>query len=1257
MQAPYIYTETRLDLDEASPGSTIELILPSSNYSIARASPTRRIVTTESLVQDEDTFLKEHIATESSIYLRRASRSPRVFLWRLLESRTVLELQAVDLHQDKSVPGDAVLTLLLRFPRPLRPFGVALADPDERDALCVFAVTDRGDLYTLTLKREMFVHAKASEADMGDWCRVVQPSAFSFQFPYKLFALSALELVVALHNGGLLRLLRKPGDDGASWRDTFFSEGSWGSTLKGLIPFQGHKSVRFGDLDLEANTTSSLALSPDGKHFIAVGLDHVLRAWNIESGRIGMQTDLLGENTPTDRKTALYLMGAEQKQLLQLVPGDEQNGILYYMVSYSPKAHQFKIWGVLDADSGLQGLRDVRDDVQFIPPLDELMDASVWTLEEFHVIAKSHWRESEIWIRARSGPVSQVFTLKFDLFANKKDLQHAWRDNWATVNSGPLSFSRLNDRIPDTLDRMAFDTYSASLTDQWLDFLFYPGRFSPTALGTALHVYSRRTIAVTHRGEPLGTSFSKMPLKQQVCDAIMHAAQANIHNSQHSNHSQANSDVATQWRLFYGLVKDFQKRRSHALSFAYDDAQEVPWLVCADYISALRECSAVEIMHLNPQSPLSNRTITPSHPLAAYFDTEADFDVVTLFHAAHALTSGFPRSFRQTLRAAAAVEVLEELSDAVNERMEAFDHRTNLCAQVKDDDVSRLTDVLKEIGGYTEVDNNIFFSALEKLSETIRGSQGRLVITRYGAKALIRGSQETLQLAIDTLLDLLSLAIFMGLDLEPTELSPQFDAQTLYVELITQLREHYLLEWFASTVRQVHTTPSIRAQPASSVRDSTALFDTDLSHLDTSLMPSDPGTGAAQTVMESMFIGDWSAILTPHDQPGSKLLTYWCRAWTYGADVQSNYNELTAHVLAFLLKSGDVNITQEFTKFMQTTPWSGYITARLDLAQGEFEAAARLFRKCSFGLSLGQFDVHDSDRAGLLTPDERDLFSDGLFRYYQHVIGLFEKYKAHSYVADFANLALQALQVQNEDVDERAQVDILSQLFNAYMVTSRFDEAYSTLGKFNDKALRTANLTTFLKALLSERVPPSTSNTILKTFPFSNLASEADSIILSLATKQLSAMTGLGARAWKSLYGFRISRNDFRGAAEALWCRLQRLRSSGEKAADPDSREGEEVRRLYLALANCLSCVDEAQAWIFAEEVSPEPPRGGGLGAALGRSARLFERKERKIVTLGDVRKMYGEELDRVEAVSMGRFAFGGTGLDGAGGGEEMDVL
>lgn len=215
--APLLYRETRLNLDPPYAGSTIGITLPphSTSAFLSRPNGKRIVVEDGNTSSDETSFARRHLAAnEASIFFRRKHPYPRTFLWRILDDRKVLELRSVDLTVDRHHKGEAILTLLLSFPNAIRPFGVALAEREDKDALNVFVVTTANELYTLDLHKDFFIRPAATEVDIDAWCKICSPSAFSFRYPYRIVATSALELMVSLHDGGLLRLNRTPASDG-----------------------------------------------------------------------------------------------------------------------------------------------------------------------------------------------------------------------------------------------------------------------------------------------------------------------------------------------------------------------------------------------------------------------------------------------------------------------------------------------------------------------------------------------------------------------------------------------------------------------------------------------------------------------------------------------------------------------------------------------------------------------------------------------------------------------------------------------------------------------------------------------------------------------------------------------------------------------------------------------------------------------------------------------------------------------------------
>lgn len=218
-----LYKETRVSLDPASPGSTVNIAVPAHGQShrSSRTAQQRTFLANSAVAEDADTFAKRCLATSGSVYFRQNKRYPRSFLWRVLEDHKVLELRSVDLTKSEHDKHDATLTLRLSFVHDIRTGGVVLADPEEHDLLNVFVLTKRNELYTITLRPEAFYRVVATQRDVGDWCKSFMPATFSISSPHRLLANGPYELFVSLHDGRLLKLTRKAGDDGTPRARTF----------------------------------------------------------------------------------------------------------------------------------------------------------------------------------------------------------------------------------------------------------------------------------------------------------------------------------------------------------------------------------------------------------------------------------------------------------------------------------------------------------------------------------------------------------------------------------------------------------------------------------------------------------------------------------------------------------------------------------------------------------------------------------------------------------------------------------------------------------------------------------------------------------------------------------------------------------------------------------------------------------------------------------------------------------------------------
>ncbi|KAF4549529.1 Nucleoporin Nup120/160-like protein [Elsinoe fawcettii] len=1298
--APVLFTETRLNVQPTSSSSTFHISTESSSLFSSR----KRLRNDVGPAVDDEEFFRRHLASETSIYFRSQEKVPRSILWRVLEEAKVLELQCVDLIQDQRATSESLLTFRLSFASPIRPNGVALADSRSHDALEVFVLTTSNELYTFSLRRDLLLRPAVPSTNDFDPSSVFKSytlSSFSFRHPHKLVALNDLEILVSLGDGSLLHLQRRAGENGLAWREMYLAQGGIAKSLRGLIPWKAQNTVRHGSVDLSSTTATDLQVSPDGQHVFTVSLDHTLKSWTPKTGKTGFQIDLVGEEKTDGRAQQQYLIGPGQGTLLRVVEVENKpDGDSYYCVVWSPRHHQFKFWAIRDADSQEYGVRDVQSDIAFSPPLDDFMGTNVWQVADFDLKPGTAWRDTQLWVRVRSGSVVKMFTISFDLLASSDDLEYAWKHQWAAVAEDAATDSLLASLSDLRLlsDSSSDDDISISSTDDWLSYLLFPGRFPPHLLEIALSLYQRKSA----NGQPRAPAKDNgKSLQERLRDTI--ADKITGTQARSSDLAKYAEETAVQWRAFYQITKYLLQRQGESVTMALDRGTGLCWSIRNEQIAPIRSCSEIEVYQQNQSTfkEQEDEWLVNSMPLADSLPDDLSLSAARLFAAARSFRYNLSTYFNRSFSSMASTLALRDAEADFSPRSRRSDisplqqlyDQCDLSGEVQQEDFERLTESVQDLGGLGELENNVFDYLLDRLSGQPKGQESEHALARYGDKATIRSAQEILVNGRETLLDVLSLVVFMSQDLETDELAKGFKPLSLYSTIAEKLREHDALLWMASNVR----TEPVKARRSS---DGDSLRQSQTAQQQPTM-----------TVLESIFIGDWQSLPFP-DEPLTSLLTYWCRAWTFGSNLIVNYDGVTAHVIGNLIKHEDYRLAYSFARFLPTNSWTTYLKARLYLGEGDYDYAAASFRRAAEDLSMTSSKkvtpVEAIDTANLISPTQRELFNAGLPRFFMHCCYLFEMVKLPSYAANFAELALAELYGQDDEalnssfveIDKRKRSlqdspaamqvdlameeiqllktselkeDILSRLFTNALQTARYKTAFSALVKSTNPAIKRSSLTRLLTALLA--ASPST----LLDLPFPpTLDPEVDATLLSLARKSLTTASSSAAASSPShiqlLYSYRISRDNYRGAAEGLYEFLQWLKSQDESEYDAAHRVSEglrskdevngygyddeeskwetEVSETYLLLINTLaSCGSEA--WILAEPGPQGQGQGRKVSTGFGASTVNGEGKgKRKVVTLEDVRREYQAELDRRSEISQGRFP-----LIGGEEGMEVDVF
>lgn len=905
---PYSHKEARLNLESAIPGSSVAIRLPAHGTSTwsSRAAQKRPLPTDVPPAEDENSFRQRHVASAASIFYRQHHQSPRGFLWRILEDGKVLSIQAADLCKQDKAP-DTQLTLRLVLPSPIRPSCIAFADYKQHDVLSTFVLTESNHLYTLTLRPEFFRRRSSTEDNVADWCKIYASSAFSFKHPHRLVALGSEELLVSLHDGGLLKLDRVPGEDSSVWRETFYNEGGWTHGLRSLIPFQGNNTVRYGKVNFELSAVTCIVSPPttvNGVPFVfTVSLDHRIRAWNLATGKIAYSGDLLNEERlPTE--IGKYMIHPSQSQLMKVYL-DMEDRIL--IITYSPVgAGQFKFWTVSPAEDGNLDLDDLfPDDILEAPT----PTSDVWTLADFSMAFDR--RDSDrvrLWALWKNNLTYRVHKVDF-LLNSAVNTRNSWSDNWTAVASEILA---------DTLLPMVIPSDPTDCTEKWLEYILFPGRFTAATLEAALSIYERGLGGA--KNGPVRTSKN---LAKRMCSLVASTTSMDRNSEGTIEYEKFRAATDTQWRRFYRLIVELDKQRGEALSLAFDTEHEMCWVVTADGLSAIRDCSIIEQVWHNPDN------INPGIPDS----------IVQLVTAASVFRDSFSDSLLQSCNAVLTTEVFGHPPTDRNS-VESLFERCNL-DQISDEDYSQL---IRNLGpDYRVLNDSVFklllgtMTAVEEMDQRLE----RFPLASLGRKAIIRGVQEMVELhrsiCFDQLVLLLIIDVEIGNHTKAVELDNHtkgddidnhtkgvdLDTFPIYNQFFIILKRLELLSWLYKSQISMPISRLDRSSPAKKPEEMKTI-----------------------TVLEGS-VGHLLGLVAHSGESTSSLLT---EILIRLCDPDGEYELQPALIQCYLLKLDRPDLALDFAHFCEQDPFSTYVQGRAFLAAKDLSTAAVYFRKAAFGL-------------------------------------------------------------------------------------------------------------------------------------------------------------------------------------------------------------------------------------------------------------------------------------------------------------------
>lgn len=642
---------------------------------------------------------------------------------------------------------------------------------------------------------------------------------------------------------------------------------------------------------------SSPSTTIDGQQYaFTVSLDHSLRIWNLKSGRIAYVRDILGQEVDP-KNTRKPVIDPSYSQLVKVYGHNDESALC---VTYSPIGEgQFKFWNVTPAyEDGSLDVSDSFPDNTLVP---RAPTSDLWTMADFSVIPDRASNALTLWTLWKNNTTYRVQKLYFQS-ASVDMVQQSWQEGWEAMVSESLA----QIPIPAVYSGDASDS-----TDKWLEYILYPGKFTHATIETGLAIYERGL------GTSRDLSRRSAALPERLCSSIATTAMLGRVSDGGADFEQFRLSTDAQWRRFYRLLVELDKQRGEALSLTIDPMGEMPWVVSADGISAVRSCSGLERIWHNPEQ--------------SFAGTEY---VSTLLTAGSLFGEVIPDNLFHGFRSALLGQLYEEPTILPVARMKKLYETCDYPNQIGDEEYNQL---VANLGGtFKQVTSHVYEALLESMITSL-GNIPRhpLPLANTGNRLIVKGVQETLELHKSICLDQLLLLILIEVEINHGDEGIDFETSAVFNQLLIMLKRLELVSWLAKTQVDLPLQPRKRSN---SVGEST------------SSLSKKPISYETVTVLEGVH-----RHLFGLDR-GASMPTALTDFITDLCKPDSKYEASPAIIQCFLLKYNQPDMAMEFSRFTEHDSFSTYIQGRAFLAINDPRTAALYFKKAAFG--MGKLSSH-----------------------------------------------------------------------------------------------------------------------------------------------------------------------------------------------------------------------------------------------------------------------------------------------------------
>lgn len=684
------------------------------------------------------------------------------------------------------------------------------------------------------------------------------------------------------------------------------------------MPWNKNPTIKYNDKNLDLNTSSAIAVSPDETFVFVVGLNHTLKAWNLAGQQLVATKDLLGHEVGSDPARTLNPGDSNLIRIFSAERADDNAS--FYIVTFSPhEGGQFKFWAVRGGVTTDLSIEDMFPNAVLKPTDPDPTGGVFWNIADFQVKPTTNGRGMSLWLLWKNNSMHRIFSLHFDL----DTLDDDWQTNWMSAAT-ELS----TEHEPLAIE----DWDSEDPSDKWTEYLFSPGRYSEEVLTTALLGYLDAT---NYQGNNTPQRLAgKSLLKQQMMEVVSQTVilRESTDTGDEINYLKYKTDIDSRWRQIWRVAEDLNKLQKEVLSLNYDILAGSPWLAFTDGCSAVRECSSIELLLYNTAENLHQ----PNESFGAIADYR-NFSkelgprpayVSNLIHLAMSLKRTLPPQFLELARTALNLEIFDDPSMSASERMDRFYELSQCESLIPDDLADEIAVRISQNLTIEKQTTDVFLAAVAVLPHRLPKSGSKLMSTAFGRSLIMREIQERVGITKEILVSLLLVTVFIEMEIQPE--NSEFEGKYVFTTLVDAIKEYEMIRWLLSR-RQTITPEEQTDEPRSTPKKSIQLRQ----------------KKHTVTLLEDLFLS--KARPQPSvDVPQTYTITKQADEILAAVLKSVPLQVQTVAIQCDLLANGNLSTALDFLRFQPNNAWSTYVKGRLYLALADYATASVCFQKSSY---------------------------------------------------------------------------------------------------------------------------------------------------------------------------------------------------------------------------------------------------------------------------------------------------------------------